>query len=149
MGKLLPDILKIIFLSLGASKVELTKGQTNGVDIKVWSSTRQLVIVGEILNWSIASLLSEKRRRTMINNLKNNNCNKVLIYTNLDKKHIPHFSFNGISQIKIGYQVLPSLYFNFFKAKGQITNRKADSLDIRQDIETKVKQYLKRRNIKL
>lgn len=149
VGKLLPDILKSIFLNLGASKVITTRGQTNGVDIKVWSSKGKLVIVGEVINWSINSLLSEKRRKKMINNLNNYNCNKILVYTNLDKNHLLHFSSNGISQINIGYQILPTSYFNYYQKKGQVINRKAVSPNVIQEVEKKVKLHLKRRNIRL
>ena len=98
VGNLLPRIVKKIFLQLGASRVWIPKGQGNNVDIKVWDRKGKLTIVGEIINWSIRSQLSKKRRNKMISNLKQYCCNKVLIYTNLNKKHLPVFSGNGVSQ---------------------------------------------------
>lgn len=147
VGKLLPAIVKRIFLQLGASRVWIQKGQGNNVDIKVWDSKGKLIIVGEILNWSVNSMLSKKRRKKMISNLKHYSCNKVLIYTNLNRKHLPRFSLNRISQIRIGYQVLPVHYYYFFLGKSQTINREQYSLAVKQDIEYKIKKYLKRRNI--
>ena len=149
VGGLLPVIVGQAFLQLGASQVWINKGQGNNVDIKVWDSKGNLTIVGEILNWSIKSLLSEKRRRKIASNLEQYGCNKVLIYTNLAKRHLPIFSLKGISQVNIRYQVLPRRYYRFFKRKGQIIRRKPVSLKVSQDIKSKIKKYLKRRNISI
>jgi len=147
VGELLPVIVGQTFLQLGASQVWINKGQGNNIDIMVWNRKGNLIIAGEILNWSINSLLSKKRLRKIISNLKHYNCNKVLIYTNLNKKHLPRFSSNRISQVNIQYQILPRRYYRFFKKKGQITRRKPVSLRVSQDIKSKIKKYLKRRNI--
>ena len=149
VGGLLPVIVGQIFLQLGASQVWINKGQGNNIDIKVWNRRGNLIIAGEILNWSINSLLSNKRRRKMISNLKQYNCNKVLIYTNLNKKHLPKFSSNRISQVNIQYQVLPRRYYRFFREKSQIIRRKPVSLSVSKDIKSKIKKYLKRRKISI
>jgi len=149
VGGLLPVIVGQTFLQLGASQVWINKGQGNNIDIKVWNRKGNLIIAGEILNWSIKSRLPKKRRRKIISNLKHYNCNKVLIYTNLNKKHLPQFSFNKISQVNIRYQVLPRRYYRFFKKKGQTIRRKPTSLRVSQDIKSKIKKYLKRRKISI
>jgi hypothetical protein len=149
VGKLLPSILEKIFLELGASKVIITKGQGNGVDIKIWDSKGTLIIVGEVLNWSPMSLLSGKRLTNIINNLRRYSCNRVLIHTCLNKKLSPMFSSNGICQIGIGYQVLPLKYYEYFQKRSQILSRRPYSPAVKQDIKKQVKKFLKRRQISI
>lgn len=149
VGKLLQLIIRKIFLELGASRVEIPNGQSNKVDLKVWDSKGNLVIVGEILNWSVKSLLSEKRRRKMIKNLNQYGCNKALIYTSLNRTHLSVFSSNKISQVKIGYQVLPYLYYKFFQGKHQVIKRRPYSLSVKNEIKQLIKSYLKRRQIRI
>lgn len=144
-GKLLPRRIGQILRELGFT-VWINPNQGNDVDLKAWYDN-ELILVAEILNWSIKSRLSKKRRKKMISNLRQSPCNKVLIYTNLDRKHLPRFFFNGICCIKIGYQVLPKSYYEFFQNRGQITNRRMDSKIVKQDIERKIKRYLRRRKI--
>jgi hypothetical protein len=144
-GKLLPRRISQILQELGY-KVWINPKQGNDVDLKVWYDN-ELILVAEILNWSIKSRLSKKRRKKMISNLRQYHCDKVLIYTNLNRKHLPRFSFNGICYIKIGYQVLPKSYYEFFQNREQITNRRIDSKIVKQDIECKIKEYLRRRKI--
>ena len=148
-GKLLEHIIKKIFLELKASKVNLPYGQANDVDIKVWDRKGKLVIVGEIINWSIFSLLTTNRRNIMITNLTQHPCNRVFIYTNLSKSHLTFFTTNNIDQIKIGYQVLHNPYFNFYQNKNQVINRKGYCLAVKNDIKKKIQVYLKRRKISI
>ena len=64
VGKLLPHGIGQIFQELGF-KTWINSGQTNGVDLKVYDNQDNLLLVAEILNWSIGSLLSEKRTALM------------------------------------------------------------------------------------
>ena len=149
VGALLQVIVKKVFLQLGASKVWIPFGQSNGVDLKVWDKHDNLVIVGEILNWSVKSKLPLNRRNHMISNLKQYKCNKIVIYTTLDKTHLKVFSSNGISHITIGYQILPQSFYRFYCSRNQIIKRKPYTLAVQQDIETKIKNHLKRRRISI
>ena len=59
VGNLLPVVLERIFRELHLIPI-LNPRQTNGVDIQVFQND-SIVLVGEILNWSISSRLYNKR----------------------------------------------------------------------------------------
>ncbi|MEM4733092.1 MAG: hypothetical protein QXD70_01010, partial [Candidatus Bathyarchaeia archaeon] len=96
----------------------------------------------EVLNWSIGSRLSEKRYENIVNNLSEYNCSKVLIYTTLEEDYVEKFRSKGIITLEIGYQLLPKVFYNFFKEKGQVTKRKIDSSQTSQDIENKLSELI-------
>ena len=93
VGKLLPTILGEIFTELGF-QAKVNPQQANGVDLEVFLGDH-LVLVAEILNWSIASRLTDKRKDNIIRNLNEFNCNKVLIYT------VPLSNLNGLGENEI------------------------------------------------
>jgi len=86
VGKLLPHRIGQIFQEEGFTSW-IAQGQENDVDLKVFDDEGNLVIVGEILNWSKVSLLSEKRKNCIIRNLTAYNCKKVLIYTIFENEY--------------------------------------------------------------
>ena len=149
VGKLLPHRISQILQELGF-KTWINRGQTNGVDLKVYDNGNNLLLVAEILNWSIGSLLSEKRKNCIIENLLCHNCEKVLIYTNFENKDaLENFSEHGISLLKIEYQLLPKYFYNFFKAKDKIVSRRIDSRETKEDIKSKIIEYLQSSSIEI
>lgn len=144
-GKLLPRRLSQILKELGF-KIWINPKQGNNVDLKVWIND-ELILVGEILNWSIGSLLSERRLEKMISNLNEYECRKVVIYTVLDQKSLSNFIESAIDVLEIGFQLLPKFYYDFFRVKNQIEKRKIDSNSTKEEIRNKIMNYLKRRII--
>lgn len=142
VGKLLPHRISQILQELGF-KTWINHGQTNGVDIKVYDSEDNLILVAEVLNWSIGSLVSENRKGSMINNLLSHDCKKVLICTPFSNENkLEDFPDYGISFIKIDYQLLPKYFYNFYASKNQTESRKIDSRETKKDIKSKIIQYL-------
>ena len=152
VGRLLPHRISQIMKELGYTqqsgyRIWINPNQGNDLDIKVWKYNK-LVLVGEILNWSIVSILSKKRCNNIISNLSIYNCHKVLIHTNpLNMSHWLKIHANGIDTLKVGYQILPKRFYDFFKSKKQITNRKIDSKKTKADITLKISKYLKKKHI--
>lgn len=146
VGRLLPRRISQILRESGF-KVWINPNQGNNIDIKVWSNNSTLIIVGEILNWSIGSRLAEKRLNKMISNLNNFDCRKLLVYTTLDQASVSEFIQNGIDVVEIGYQLLPKFYYDFFSVKRQVERREIDSEITKKDIREKITSYLERRNI--
>ena len=126
VGRLLPHRICQILEELGY-ETWMNPRQGNGVDIKAWFNG-SLILVIEVLNWSIGSHLSDRRFRSMIDNFSEYNCAKVLIYTVLEKDKVEKFESNEIITLEIGYQFLPKQFYYFFKQKGQSTKRESISL---------------------
>ena len=100
VGRLLPHRISQVFKELGF-ETWINSRQGNDIDLKVYLGD-ELIIVGEILNWSIYSKLSYKRKENIINNLSKYDCKKVLIYTILDDRDLEYFANKGIDLIEIG-----------------------------------------------
>lgn len=139
VGKLLPPILGEILTELGL-KVKVNPQQTNGVDIEIFLGDN-LVIVAEVLNWSIASRLNNKRKGNIIRNLNEHKCSKLLVHT-VPLSNLDGLGENGIYLIEIGYQILPKTYYDFFQRKGQIIKRNIDSDSTRRNIRAKILKYI-------
>ena len=143
-GRLLPRRINQILREINPNlKVWTNPYQGNGIDLKVWYDG-SLIIAGEVLNWSIKSKLPEKRRETMISNLHEFPCRKLLVYTTLENNHVSRFIQNGIDVLEIGYQLLPRFYYDFFLQKEQVIKRRIDSSAIKEDIRNKIVVYLKK-----
>lgn len=145
VGRLLPRRISQILRELGFV-VWINPKQGNNVDMKV-SYENSLVLVAEILNWSVCSYLSEKRCNSIISNLSKHNCHRLVIYTVLDRRNWLKLRRNRIDTLRIGYQILPEAFYHFFKLKGQITKRKIDSHEVKNDIKSKISKYLKKKNL--
>jgi len=142
VGRLLPRRVSQILKELGF-KVWINPSQGNNIDLKVWNDDN-LIIVGEILNWSIGSKLAEKRLNKMISNLNNFDCRKLLVYTTLDQASVSKFIQNGIDVLEIGFQLLPKSYYDFFSARRQIERREIDSATTKNEIKENLSSYLER-----
>ena len=55
----------------------------------------------------------------------------------------------NISLVKIGYQLLPKYFYDFYAAKEEIRSRRIDSRETRQDIKSKIIEYLKSSSIEI
>jgi hypothetical protein len=149
VGKLLPHRIGQIFREKGFTSW-IAQGQENDVDLKVFDDEGNLIIVAEILNWTKVSLLSEKRKNCIIRNLTAYNCNKVLIYTVFKNEYtLRDLQNHGISLIKIGYQLLPKDFYNFYAKKNQTESRKIDSKETKENIKSKIIEYLQSSNIEI
>ena len=143
-GAFLVTILRERFSELGFG-VSVNPLEENGVDLKVFREGK-LVLVAEVLNWNISSILTEKRERKITENLNEYNCLRVLIHT-VPLPQLNEFSENGILLLPIGYQVLPRHYFSFFKRRGQIERRKPYSKKVIKDITRLIFNLLKEAGI--
>lgn len=139
IGRLLPGVLGIVLRELGF-EVEVRHQQSNGVDIKLYLNG-DLVLVIEVLNWSISSRLNHKRRRCIIRNLNEYNCNKLFVYT-APLSDLDGFEENGICTIEIGYQILREPCYNFYLEKDQVIRRRIYSESVKSEIKSKILEYL-------
>lgn len=114
--------------------------QANGVDLEV-SLGDNLVVVAEVLNWSIGSRLNNKRKSNIIRNLNEHKCSKLLIHT-VPLSNLDGLGESGIYLMEIGYQILPETYYEFFLTKGQVERRNIDSDLIRSDVRGKILKYI-------
>jgi len=55
----------------------------------------------------------------------------------------------NIDVLRIGYQLLPKAFYNFYLSKKQTELRKPDSRETKRDIKNKIVEYLMERNILL
>ena len=79
VGKLLPNILEEVFNELGF-RVKVNHQQANGVDLEVFLENN-LILVAEVLNWSIGSRLTNKRKNNYISSIltKTSSGTRILI----------------------------------------------------------------------
>lgn len=141
-GTLLQVILRRIFSELGF-ETKTNSVNANDVDIRVFKDGH-FHIVGEILNWSQHSYMSNARKQAIVDNLIGYPCNRVLIYTCMQCEDlIDDLGDSNIESVKIGYQVLPRAYYDFYAMKNQIEHRRSDSKETRQIIKSKIVEYLK------
>ena len=143
IGKLLPHRISQILQELGL-KTWINHGQTNGVDLKAYDSEDHLVLVAEILNWSPVCVLSHKRKNNITNNLSRYNCKKLLIYTCFkNESFLEDLRSYRISLLKIGYQILPRHFYEFYLKRNHVESRKVDSRRTKQCIKSKIVEYLR------
>jgi hypothetical protein len=141
VGRLLPHRLGQIFKELGYQS-SIAKGQSNGVDLIVTDGNKQ-ILAAEIINFSVYSSLSNYRKNRIIQNLSEYSCKRLLIYSCIEDEGIlKDLGIQGISALKIGYQLQPKYFYDFFEAKGQVTLREVDSRKTRQDIKAKIADFL-------
>jgi len=141
VGKLLPHRISQILQKLGF-KTWINRGQTNGVDLKAYSEDR-LVLVAEILNWSPVCVLSHRRKNCIIDNLSGYTCRKLLVYTCLENESIlEDLTSYEIATLKIGYQIQPKYFYEFYSERDQVNLRRVDSRETKQDIKSKLVEYL-------
>lgn len=147
VGRLLPHRLGRIFQELGYQSW-ISRRQSNGVDIKVYDSKNNLFLVIEALNWSSYSALSVKRKYDIIDNLSDFKCDRLLVYTCLENEVIlKDLSEYSISSLKIGYQILPKDFYDFYSKKKQVESRRIDSKETKADIKARIEEYLQPRKI--
>jgi len=140
VGKLLPHRICQILNELGY-KTWMNPRQGNGIDVKVWHNNI-LILVIEVLNWSIGSMLSKRRASNIISNLNQYTCAKAVIHTVLGKNDIQKFEDEGIITLEIGYQLLPEYFYRFFSRKGQTIKRKIDSRETKEDMREKIQALM-------
>jgi hypothetical protein len=138
-------------------KVWVNPSQQNGLDLQVWLGTR-LIIVGEILNWWRKCWVSKKRLSNIIKNLTTRippDCFRLLVFANVANEEAllarlermrPKYN---IVAIKLGYQLLPKHFFNFFRTRNQAELRKIDSRETTKDIMEKVSRVLNPANLRI
>jgi hypothetical protein len=100
-----------------------------------------LVLVAEVVNWSIGSRLTNKRKNNYIRNLTRYSCNRLFIYTT-PLSNLSGFKENGIDLLEIGYQILPESYYNYFIELDRIERRKILSDVVMRDIGSKICEYV-------
>ena len=145
-GALLTNRIRQILEKLGF-ETWIVKGQNNGIDMKVWYNGN-LVMTCEILNWSPYTRLSKRRKRRIISNLTNPEygiCRRVLIYTAMkDETVLNDLWLNGITTIRIGSQILPKIFYDFYAHKNQVVGRQVDSKTTNSLIESRLSNFIER-----
>lgn len=140
-GRLLAHRIGQSFKELGYH-AWINVGQTNGVDLKVWDNELNLVVAAEILNWAPTTNLDKNRKARIVRNLLSQNCNRLLIYTEMGNEFtLKDLSPQGISTLKIGYQILARYFYSKLDAN-QAVGRKIDSRETKLLIKSKLKDYL-------
>lgn len=148
VGKLLPHRLGQILKSLGFD-VELNNIHSNGVDMKVKDKDGNLVLVAEILNWSPRTGLAQSRKRSIIRNLEEYDCVRVLIYTAMENEYtLVSLLDRGIYLLSLDYQLLPLYFYWFFYLKDQVEKRIMDFILSSQCIKQKLISFLDTRGIR-
>jgi hypothetical protein len=137
LGKLLPHRIGRIISKFGF-KTEVSKGQSNGVDLKVWYDNR-LVLVAETKNYNIRTKLTDELIANTISNLNEHPyCARFFIFTQMaNEKVLSQFQEEGIGVIKIGYQLLPEWFYYSIDPRYR-SYRRIDSKDTSQDIKQKL-----------
>jgi hypothetical protein len=142
VGRLLPHRLGQIFQELGY-QTWICPGQSNGVDLIVFNE-HDLILVAEVLNFSIRTYLSNERKKSIISNLSEYNDRRLLIYSCLANENIlDDFGLYGISLCKIGFQIQPKWFYDYFAERKKIILRRADSEETRQDIKAQITALLR------
>ncbi len=139
VGWLLPTILGELFTELGF-EVRVNHQQANGVDLEIFFGD-SLVLVVEVLNWSIGSRLTNRRRGCIIRNLNEFECRRLLIHT-IPLSNISSIREYGIDVLEIGYQVLPRIFYNFYQTRNQVIKREIDCDLTRREIKSKILGYV-------
>jgi hypothetical protein len=120
----------------------INEGQSNGVDLKLWDCEYNLVAVAEILNWGPTTNLSGKRKRDIINNLSDYECNKLLIYTQMGNEYtLGNLECLGISKLKIGYQIVARYFYCRLEADHRVEGRDIDSRETTLHLKTILEEY--------
>ena len=141
VGRLLPHRLGQIFKELGYQS-SIAKGQSNGVDLIVYDNNEP-ILVAEIINFSVYSSLGNYRKSRIIQNLSEYSCKRLLIYSCIEDEGIlKDLGHQEILTLKIGYQLQPKHFYDFFAAKGQVVLREVDSRATWQDITSKIVAFL-------
>jgi len=121
----------------------ISKGQSTGLDLKVWDCENNLVIVAEILNWGPDTNLNGERKRKIIDNLSGYECNKLLIYTNMNNEYtLDGLGSKGISTLRIGYQIFARYFYPRLKAVHKLNGREIDSRETTLHLKQRLKEHL-------
>jgi len=148
VGRLLPHRIGQILQELGF-ETWICKGQSNGIDLIVFNENG-LVFVAEIINFSVKSELSRKRLNSMISNLSEYSCRRVLIFSTCKNENIlADLPAYDISLLKIGYQLQPKFFYNHYAKKNQVVLREIDSRTTRRDITSKIVKFLQSSGIEI
>jgi len=141
-GRLLAHRLGQLFIELDYESW-ICIGQNKGVDLKVYDSKGSMFLVAEILNWSVKTNLTETRKNKIIKNLLGYNCDRVLIYTTMGNEYyLDDLEQMGISTLKLGYQILPKVFYRHFEYRKQVIDRRIDSRETTLHIKSKLIEYL-------
>jgi hypothetical protein len=147
VGALLPHRIGQIFKELGFDSW-ITQVQTNGVDLKVRDLEGHTILVAEIQNWSSHSGMARGKIEKKTSNLLEYDCEKLLIYTVFKNEDIlADLSNQGIHTLKIGYQLLPRFFYEYFASKNQVEHRKIDSRETKQELRMLISKYLEEKGI--
>jgi hypothetical protein len=142
VGSLLQHRVGQILKDLGY-RTKVARVESNGVDLKVYKEESNLILVGEIINWSCCSYPNKKRKKGIIRNLSQYPCRKLLIYSTMGKEFLlESLESQDISKLKIGYQLLPRHFYDHFARQNKILYRRVDSRETTQDIRAKIANLL-------
>jgi len=142
VGSLLQHRVGQILKDLGY-RTEVPRVESNGVDLKVYNRESNLILVGEVINWSYRSYSDKKRKKRIIGNLSQYPCRRLLIYSTMGKEFLlEDLESQDISKLKIGYQLLPRYFYDHFARQNGILYRRVDSRETIQDVRAKIANLL-------
>ena len=143
VGSLLQHRIGQIVKELGF-KTKVAKVEANDVDIEVYDEEDNLILVGEILNWSPYSYLNNRRKNEIIRNLSRYSCRRVLIHAALEGDHLlDDLCLHGISTLRIGYQILPKYFYDHYAEQDKIESRRIDSRETRNEMKAELARFFK------
>jgi len=149
VGKLLPHRIGQMLETIGYTEelgyeVFVNKGQSNGSDLEIFRE-RSPVLAAEIVNWSIMSTMNSFRQCWIISNLEEYGpeVTKVLIHSTFSNETmLEAIRQQGISTLRIDYQLLPKRFYDHFASRNQIESRRIDSRITFEEIKAKIVYFL-------
>ena len=131
-------------------KTKICKGQGNGVDLFVYDQEGNLLLVIEMLNWSPRSYLSAPRKTSIIENLSEFTCARLLIYTTMKNEDmLRDLKLYNIDLLKLDFQILPRLFHNYFERQNRVLLREIDSDGTQRHITNRIFRYMQSLNLHL
>jgi hypothetical protein len=143
VGSLLQHRIGQILQELGF-KTKIVKVEGNDADVVVYDGKDHPILAGEILNWSTGSYMNDRRKNGIIHNLSPYSCRKVLICgAPKEEPLLDDLSLHDISILRIGYQILPRYFYDFFVELKKIDSRRIDSRETRSELKSILVNLLK------
>jgi hypothetical protein len=137
IGACLARRIAKIFEDLGF-KTEWAKGQSNGMDIKVWLNNK-IALVIEAKNYNMMSKIENKKiDEALANFRKYPDCTKYVVYSCMANENaLRRFTKEGIKLLKLDYQLMPEKFYNSLNPSVR-THRRIDNESTSADIKARL-----------
>lgn len=146
VGQLLPMTISKNLFDFGF-KAKAGPLSANDVDLQAYIADR-LVLVAEVLNWSVSSRLADKRKNRIIKNLiAFDNVARALIHSVPNSNIDGEFDEKGVDTVCIGFQLLPQEFYGFFVERGHVIKRRPLTAKAFSHINVTIANYLKEKGL--